>query len=168
MDHQEYLDLVESRLEAYFDIDRDHEYQQTHFDLYAKSNIRSERYFASKKLKIYAMENNEHVFLKEYPEITDRNFRDTWQVLMKAIEEKVDPHEEHMSTAINGVLVTSQDPSQGLIKEVEKIKYNKSFAFGFKGWVFIRFLVINRITGGVFTNRRGKEVSEVYAPVKQT
>jgi len=168
MEYQNYLQLIESRLQQYFDTERDHEYQQSEFDLYAQSKIRSERYFASKKIKIYAMENHEHVFVKKTAILTEKELNYYWNILLKATEEKVNPHDEHMSTIITGVIVTEMDPEKNIIQQVEKKKYNKSFAFGFKGWVYIRLLVVNIATGSVYFNKRGKEVQEVYSPTLTT
>ena len=168
MEREQYLQLIEDRLQQYFDMERNHEYQQMDFDLYAKSKIRSERYFASKKLKVYAMENHEHVFVKEIAALTESELNEYWNILLKAAEEKVNPHDEHMSTIITGVIVTGTDPNENLIRQIEKMKYNKSFAFGLKGWVYIRLVAVNIATGSVYFNKRGKEVQEVYTPVLST
>ncbi len=168
MEYQNYLQLIESRLEQYFDTEREYEYQQNKFDLYAQSKIRSERYFASKKIKVYAMENHEHVFVKKTATLTESELNHYWNLLLKATEEKVDPHDEHMSTVITGVIVTEMDPDRNIIEQLEKKKYNKSFAFGFKGWVYIRLLAVNIATGSVYFNKRGKEVHEVYSPTLST
>lgn len=168
MEREKYLQLIEERLQHYFDMERNHEYQQMNFDLYAKSKIRSERYFASKKLKIYAMENHEHVFVKKIDVLTGLELNDYWNILLKAAEEKVNPHDEHMSTIITGTIVTEIDPKENVIQQLEKKKYNKSFAFGLKGWVYIRLVAVNIATGSVYYNKRGKEVQEVYSPVLST
>lgn len=164
MEYQNYLQLIESRLQQYFDMERHHEYQHKNFDLYAQSKIRSERYFGSKKLKVYAMENYEHVFLKKTDGLTETELDGFWDALITATDEKVAPHEEHMSTIITGVFVMEKNPNPKILQQIEKKKYNKSFALGFKGWVYIRLLAVNIATGSVYYNKRGKEVQEVYLP----
>ncbi|SDY52064.1 hypothetical protein [Tindallia californiensis] len=159
-----YLELIENRLYNYFDIEREYEYQQKTFNLYAQSKIRSERYFASKKLKVYAMENHEHVFLHKTEQLTGNELDHFWRILVKATEEKVSPHNEHMSTIITGVIVSEREPDAIVLEQLQKAKHNKSFALGFKGWVYIRLLLVNADTGSVYFNKRGKEVKEVYSP----
>ena len=49
-----------------------------------------------------------------------------------------------------------------LSNKVEKLKYQKSFAFGLKGWADIRLILVMLDTGEVITNKKGREVKEVY------
>jgi len=67
-----------------------------------------------------------------------------------------------MSTVINGVLILEDGFEENLKKSIEKFKFNRSFAFGFKGWAYIRLLVVDLSKGEVITNKRGKEVKKFY------
>lgn len=166
MELQSYLDVIKDRLTAYFDIEQPYNYQHRQFDLYARSDLRNERYFASKKIKVYAIENKEHVFVQFVDGLTERVLDDFWQVMIKASEELPDPHEEHMSTIINGVLLTTEGPDENLLQLIQKKKHEKSFMLGLKGWVYIRLVVVNLTEGTLTHNKRGKEVKELYSPVK--
>lgn len=166
MELSTYLDLVQDRLAAYFDIYQHYEYHQNTFDLYAKSDMRNERYFASKKIKVYAIENKEHVFVRCVDSPTARVLDDFWQTLVQAAEELPEPHEEHMSTIINGVLVTPQGVDVETQKAAEKLKHEKSFLFGLKGWVYIRLVIVDLAAESLVHNKRGKEVRELYSPGK--
>jgi hypothetical protein len=44
-----------------------------------------------------------------------------------------------------------------------KFKYNKGFAFGFKGWADIRLVLVSLNEGFIATNKKGKEVIELYS-----
>lgn len=166
MELSAYLDLIQDRLTAYFDIYKPYEFHQSSFDLYAKSDMRNERYFASKKIKVYAIENKEHVFIQfiETPSLKTVDL--FWETLVKAADELPEPHEEHMSTIINGVLVVPQGIDAETQKTVEKMKYEKSFFFGLKGWVYVRLAVVDLATETLVYNKRGKEVRELYSPDK--
>ncbi|MDW7670113.1 MAG: hypothetical protein SCK57_01630 [Bacillota bacterium] len=168
MELQTYLDTIHSRLEAYFDIEKPYEYHHEPFDLYAKSDIRNERYFASKKIKVYAIENKEHVFIKKVNALTERELETFWQTLVSASDELPEPHEEHMSTIINGILVTMEAPDENLQLLIQRKKHEKSFMLGLKGWVYVRLVVVNLQDGTITHNKRGKEVSELYSPIKPT
>ena len=166
MEFTTYLDLIHDRLEAYFDIEQPHEYQHVSFDLYAKSDMRNERYFASKKIKVYAIENKEHVFVQFVETPNEKVVEDFWRTLVKAAEELPEPHDEHMSTIINGVLVTPQGVDEETQKYAEKLKHEKSFLLGLKGWVYIRLIIVNLAAETLVHNKRGKEVRELYSPGK--
>jgi hypothetical protein len=162
MELQTYIELMQEKLSAYFDIEVPFEYKNRQFDLYARSDLRNERYFASKKIKVYAIENKEHVFIKACDQLTERELDDFWQALVTASEEFPQPHDEHMSTIINGILLTTEPVSPELQKSVQKMKQEKSFAFGLKGWVYVRLIVLNLHDHSMIHNRRGKEVIELY------
>lgn len=166
MELSAYLDLIQDRLTAYFDIHRPFEYHQTEFDLYAKSDMRNERYFASKKIKVYAIENKEHVFVKFTESPSAKVLNEFWQTLVKAAEELPEPHEEHMSTIINGVLVSPQGISPETRETAVTLKHEKSFLFGLKGWVYIRLVIVDLAAETLVHNKRGKEVKELYSPGK--
>ncbi|SMP69127.1 hypothetical protein [Anoxynatronum buryatiense] len=168
MEETAYLDLIEGRLAAYFDIERPAEYQRHPLAMYASSSIRNERYFASKKIKVYAIENMEHVFIKTIDRLTERNLEDFWQMLVKAADELPVPHEEHMSTIINGIILTTESPDLLLQQIIQKKKYEKSFLFGLKGWVYVRLVIVNLHDVSLVHNKRGKEVNELYGPAKPT
>lgn len=166
MELSTYIDLIQDRLTAYFDIYRPFEYHEKSFDLYAKSDMRNERYFASKKIKVYAIENKEHVFIQFIKTPSLKVVDDFWETMVKAAEELPEPHDEHMSTIINGVLVTPNGVDAEIQRTVEKMKYEKSFLFGLKGWVYIRLAVVDLAAETLVHNKRGKEVRELYSPGK--
>mgnify|MGYP001148205611 CR=1 FL=1 len=164
MERQSYLDIIQERLAAYFDIERPYEYQHQSLEMYANSSVRNERYFASKKIKVYAIENKEHVFIVWKEVLTEKELDQHWNMLLTAAEELPEPHEEHMSTIINGVIMTTERPNDTLCHHIQKLKHEKSFLFGLKGWVYVRLIVINLQDGTLIHNKRGKEVIKVYSP----
>lgn len=162
MNFNDYLENIEKKLEAYFDIEKDHSYKEISFELYAKFYTRSERYILTKKAKIYGIESNEHCFLKHYTQLDKVQLGEFIHILKSACVDYVTPHDEHMSTVITGILVVDQSCERDLINIVEKLKYQKSFAFGLKGWADIRIVLVCLDKGEVYTNKKGREVKEVY------
>lgn len=162
MNSQTYLEIIEKKLSGYFDIEKPYVYRDTEYEVFAKSFIRNEKYFASKKLTIYAFENNEYTFVKTFSKLSEKEFLQVTEDLKKAAEDYVDPHKEHMSTVITGVIVVDNSLEDDLKKMVEKFSFSRSFAFGFKGWVYIRFLVVDLNKGEVISNKRGREIKKFY------
>lgn len=162
MKTESYLENLEMKLSKYFDIEKPYSYLNTEYQLFAKSFIRSERYIASKKLTIYAIENNEFTFVKTFTKLEEKGFEQFTENLLRATEDYVDPHSEHMSTVITGIIVVEKGIEEGLRRMIEKFKFMRSFAFGFKGWVYIRLLVVDLDKGEVICNRRGREVKKFY------
>ncbi|KXG75073.1 hypothetical protein [Thermotalea metallivorans] len=158
----EYLDLLESRYRKYFDIEKNTIYQGMKLDLFARSFIRNERYIASKKLTIYAYENNEYCFIKQWEILKEDQLHQFMDLLKSAIDDYVIPHEEHMSSIITGVLLSEKEPDRELQRLVKKFKFHKSFSFGFKGWADIRLILVALDRGEVIANKKGEEVLKFY------
>ena len=85
------------------------------------------------------------------------------EFLVNSISDIVKPDENHMSSAITGVLVTDNKPSDDVIRQVKKFKYHKGFAFGLRGWVDIRLIMVTMADKYIVTNKKGKEVKKVYS-----
>ncbi len=165
MDFNSYLENIEKKLQGYFDLEKNFLYKEINFELYAKFFTRSERYILTKKAKIFGIESNEHCFVKNYTELDKEKLQEFIQLLKSACVDFVAPHEEHMSSIVTGVLVLDQSCEKDLINIVEKFKYQKSFALGLKGWADIRIILVFLDKGEVFTNKKGREVKEVYKVV---
>ena len=112
---------------------------------------------------IYTIENNEYSFIKYFNKI-DRDQLDKFiALLIKSIDFLIQPSEEHMSSIVTGVIATPDKPDSDIINAIKKFKYHKGFAFGFKGWVDIRLLLVTMKDDYIVTNKKGKEVSKVYS-----
>ncbi|WMJ76822.1 MULTISPECIES: hypothetical protein [unclassified Sedimentibacter] len=166
METFQYLDAIETKLQNSFDICRNYKINDLKYDLFAEYHLRSERYIAVKKAIVYAFENNEYCLIKCYKELNSDICNTFVNSLKDSIESIVNPSNEHMSSAITGVMVTEKIHEENLEhirKKIEQFKYNKGFAFGFKGWADIRLILVSLNEGLIITNKKGKEVMEVYS-----
>lgn len=163
MNYREYLDNIERKLESYFDITKNYRINGYEYDLFAEYHLRTERYIMLKKAVVYAMENNEYCFIKYFNHIDKKILNTYIDSLVESIGTIVKPDENHMSSIITGVLVSEHKPSTEIIDTIKKFKYHKGFAFGFKGWVDIRLILVTMDDEYIVTNKKGKEVKEVYS-----
>ncbi len=163
MEFSQYLDQLEKKLTSSFDLERDYILDDYSFDLFARYLLRNEKYILLKQAKIYAIENNEYSFVKYFDSIDLSQLEEFTTSLIKSIDFLVQPSEEHMSSIITGVIVLQDNPNPELVKAVKKFKYHKGFAFGLKGWVDIRLLLVTMNQDYIVTNKKGKEVSKVYS-----
>jgi len=162
MDYKTYLDNVENKLKAYFDTYRNYQINGYEYDIFAKFHMRTERYVLVKKAVIYAMENNEYCLIKHFNNLDENKLKDYTDSLINSIDELVKPDRDHLSSIITGVLVLDNRPSDNIIRKVKKFKYQKGFAFGFRGWADIRLILVTMDDKNIVTNKKGKEVEEVY------
>lgn len=164
MRFEAYKEKIKDRLNRYFDVKEKYIYSNTEFDLFAASNIRNERYLASKKLTIYAFENDEYCFMKYLKDVDDNSLQEIIETLKNSIEDYVNPHYEHMSSTITGILVVNELKDAEVIDKVRKFHYQKSFLFGLKGWADIRLVLVDLGFCNVITCKKAKKVSKFYQP----
>lgn len=165
MELAEYIDKIECKLINNFDIYKNHEINDLNYDLYAKFFMRNEKYLLVKKAVIYAFENNEHVLMKHYKNFDNNDYNNFMDNLIKSIKTVINPSREHMSSIVTGVIVAdnvSEWDLEHIKKSVSKFRYNKSFAFGYKGWAEVRLVLVSLRSGLVSCNKAGKEVISLY------
>ena len=163
MEIKNYIDSIENRLNAYFNINRNYFYDEKYMNLMGTYNCKNSRYVMSKKVNIYSFENNEVIFLKDYEHINLDILNSFIKTLESSIDDFVTPSEEHMSTDITGVVVVDHGQiDEDLIKRVKKYKFYKSFMFGFKGWVNIKLILVNINDKKIITNKKGREATKIY------
>lgn len=139
-------------------------YNKEEFDLFALSNIRNEKYMATKKIRIYAFENDEYCFMKYYKSLDEDSLGKIIDILKISINDYIKPHDEHMSSTITGILAVDNIEDSDIIKKVKKFHYQKSFALGFKGWVDVRLVLVDLNRKDVITSKRAKGVEKFYLP----
>ncbi len=159
-----YKEKIKERYSRIFNIEENYEYGDTNFDIFASLNMRNEKYFASKKITIYAFENDEYCFLKYFKSIDQKSIDNIIDILKRNIKDYVDPHHEHMSTTISGIIVVDRLEDVNLIKKIERFRYQKGFAFGFKGWADIRLILVDLHDNKVITSKKANKVVRFYQP----
>ncbi|MBV1756401.1 MAG: hypothetical protein KMY55_01030 [Dethiosulfatibacter sp.] len=164
MTYETYLENVSEKLKYNFDFIEIPEFEGIKFSLAAKSNIRNERFVATKGTVIYAYENNEYCFIRIMDDITTEGVDETFNVLKKAMDDFVVPNDEHMSTVFTGILLTMGNVDADLEDIIRRFKYQKSYKFGFHGWSSIRLVVVEITSGKVITSREAKKISKFYKP----
>jgi hypothetical protein len=162
MDIDNYLNIIKGRLESNFDLIWDYTIDNYEIDLFGRFNMKSEKYILTKEAVIDTMENNEYLFIKYINDLNKAYLEDYIKLLIGSIDKLIEPSRDHMSSVITGVLVLDNRPDEEIIRTIEKFKYQKSFSFGFKGWVDIRLILVIMNENHIITNKKGKEVREVY------
>lgn len=161
----QYLDTIEEKLKNSFDIKRNYLVNNFRYDMFAEYHLRNEKYVLLKNAVVYAFENNEYYLIKYCEKLNKNTLRKLMNNLIESVEPVVKPSKEHMSSIITGVIVTDNihnEDKDEIIKTIRRFKYNKGFALGFKGWVDIRIVLVSLNEELIATNKKGKEVSEVF------
>jgi hypothetical protein len=161
---QEYMELMKKRLTNNFDMTVPFEYAGYSIDLFAESHLRTERYFASKKVKVYGMENDEFCFMKHFDMITEDIVDAYIEMLIGSIDDMVKLRDDHMSTIITGIIVADSVDDKNIESIVKRFRHQKSYAFGLKGWVDVRLILVDLQEKKVVPSKKAVKVETFYRP----
>lgn len=159
--YDKYIELLRSKFERHFEIEQDVEIFDNEIDMLARFSDISGRTFITKNDIIDRCENHEYCFIKKYDIVTEKEVSDFGQFLKKIADEHITPGNDHMSTYVTGVIISSNIESDAK-KIIEKYNYSKVFSFYLKGWCDVRFLCVDLDNNEVITNKKGKKVKKVY------
>ena len=162
---EEYLETLRGKYEAYFDIYPDYSVLGRRLNLYARSHVRSEKFFISKKATLGAWETNEYCLVEGHSaKVYAPQVQDFTTFLVNAADELVKPHKEHMSSVVTGILVSERGFDPEAIHIGTRFKRSRSFWFGLRGWCSVCLLLVDLSSGQVHASSKGKEVMKSYQP----
>jgi len=161
---QNYKEMMKKRLMNNFDLKEPFEYTGYSIDLFAESHLRTERYFASKKVKVYGMENDEFCFLKHFDMLTEDIVDAYIEMLISSIDDMVKLRDDHMSTTITGIIVADFVDDKKIENKIKRFRHQKSYAFGIKGWVDVRLILVNLRDKKVVPSKKAIKVENFYRP----
>lgn len=134
---KDYLNEVANRYVAYFDITRNIEVQQQPIYFHAHYVQRDERYLMSKAVKMWGVEHEQHIFVKEPTTmITKKEAEQFILSLKKEIEKNETKNEDHMSTIVIGLIpiVSNKEVDNDLKKFMQKFRKFRFVKYGLHGW----------------------------------
>lgn len=150
----EYKDRLAESLKAYFNVYYDKAICNFKFDVYGEFNQRTAKYMLTKEAEIYAFKNDEYIFYKELEEQPSLEFiKYIHKFLDENLEDILNVDNEHMSSIITFIISSNNNPDYDTIKAIQRFKYHKSFALGFKGWVNVRLIFVNPETQDIFISK---------------
>ena len=156
---------MRGKYEAYFDIYPDYFILGRRLDLCARSHVRSEKFFLTKKAVLAAWETNEYCLVEGHSaKIYAPEVKDFTIFLVSAAGELVKPHKEHMSSVLTGILVSEQGFDPDAIHIGTRFKHSRDFWFGLRGWYSACLLLVDLSSGQVYASPKGKEVIKSYQP----
>lgn len=133
---------LKSNLQDKFDFFDDYVVGGITFPLYGKYYMRNSRYFATKKVEIYAFTVFEHLlYYKVNGVLDDEIFNNIDSTVYDNLSTIVQPNDEHMSSVIT--MIVECDGIEGELEtRIKKFKRKKTFKFGLNGWVDVKVMVI--------------------------
>ncbi|MFV0499677.1 MAG: hypothetical protein ACK5NF_06595 [Bacilli bacterium] len=157
-----YIDDVSERLSFYYDIKSDQIINNTFFDLYAVSNVQNSKYMGSKKVVVYAYNNNSYIYIKKEKVITIDSIVEVLDKNVEILLNQSRDDDNHMSTHYTFVFVSDTTIDNETIKFVKKYRKQKSYSFGLNGWSSIGIILISLNNNTVINNKDAKRIAKAF------
>lgn len=145
--------------EAWFDVERDHDFAGRTFPGYAEFHSSVSRYVLVKRAKLWEAASHEHLFFWGTPRLTTGELDDLVGCVTGEGLSLVRPAPDHMTTYLSLAIVA--DAVDDLAWErVRRTRFRKNFALGWRGWADLRLAVADLSRGRVTTNSQRKPLGE--------
>ena len=157
----EYLNQLKLMYKSYFDLEKNKKILNKKFDLYAFSHVKNQKYFASKKLKIWEYTKYDHCLIDAHNKhklIPDETF------IKNCIDQLIEPHRNHKQSYITFIKIQETPFTEKEIENIKNFSFSKSFFLGFKGWCDIRLLAVDLSQNKVYTNQAAQKIADNYQP----
>ncbi len=159
-----YYKNVKNKLSSHFNIDPNFSISGNNFDFLASFNEKNTKFALLKEIKIYEFETNEYfLFISEKTNDLFSPINKLEQI-KGCLKEIARPHENHMSSQVLLVYVTEDEIDEDLVKKAARFKYQKGFAFGFKGWADLGLVVISLKSNRVVTHKKFVKTASFLTP----
>ena len=151
-----FTEVLKDSYSAYYSI---HDDVETDLPLVFRADYgaRDEKYWLTKKVKVWANEKNEYcyVFSAESfsPELADRCMNWAWEDGLP----RVKPHAEHQCTNVK-VIFIADSVSEETARTIQKNSFTKSYKFGLHGYSNLLAGVTDLGTEKTVTNSAGHEL----------
>lgn len=158
--HAEAGDVLERLLlahQAYFDVERDHEFAGRRFDGYAEFHSSASKYVLVKRAKLWEANSHEYMFFTIARHLDAQTLEELVGFMTSEALGKVALERDHMSSFLTLVII-AETMDEELAATVRKTRFRKNFLFGFKGWADLRLCVIDLAGDRVVANGMGKDL----------
>lgn len=162
MNYEQYKKYILERFSKNFTIIDHYQLNDITFDFMAMYIEKNIRYFASKKIELDMTENKEFCFFTYMPTLFSKDFSHLANTLESSAKALVNPTCNHMSTYITCIIITENLKDEESLPQIKHYKYCKSFLINIKGWVKIRFIVLDLVFNKIYCCKEGDKVKDIY------
>lgn len=163
MDATEYLAMMRGRLTAAFDFKDAPSELVPAPSVWAVHNRSSEKYFLSKSISLYTVNNDEYVGLYDCRNPLSPTDIKTVLDQFKRLVTTLPTDEKHMSSIFTAAFISEKEISQEVIGAVAGIKFHKDFWFTLRGWADLAVILVDLTNGNIYSNGFGKRMMRNFA-----
>ena len=146
MDGQAYLQVIERRLERYFD-KKALVQGGLQLDLVAELHASDEGYFLVHSIKTYSVQHDEYLFVKHFKDAVTKEELEPYLKLLRGRMQELKTTTEHMSSLFALLLICEQGMDEQLKQELSKYKYHQDYCLRLRDgltWPFMWPIFLSR------------------------
>jgi hypothetical protein len=162
--YQNYLDSLKRKLEKNFDLTENVSLLNRNYDLFARLNVKNEKFVLLPEVKLYGFENNEYFYIRRWENPDTDSLKAELNDLKRELPSLIERQEDHMSSALHLILVIDGNIPADAEKLVRKYFYQKGFAFGFKGWADLSPVIVSLSEERVIAHNKIKKTAAYFKP----
>lgn len=122
-------------------------------DIYGVWNMKFGRNFISENKIIDEYECNEHCLVVSEDRVDEKFLDDFINYLKKCTLSIVNPHKNHKTTYITGILVTKNINDEDIMRKIKRFNYTKNYRMSLYGWSILRLIVVDLNNGEIYHNK---------------
>lgn len=161
-----YLNKIREKLSENFDFTENYSINSFKFDLFASFNAKNTKFAFLKEIKIYGFETNEYFLFNSEETQSINSLKNEIEAIKSKLVDIARPHSEHMSSQILLVHIFKDEIPEEISKLARQTKYQKGFAFGFKGWADLGLVVLSLKSNRVVTHKKFMKTASFFTPEK--
>lgn len=162
MDASEYLSLMRERLTTAFDFREAPAELVPAPSVWAVHNRSSEKYFLSKSISLYTVNNDEYVALYDCRNSLTPADITTVLSRFKKLVSALPTDEKHMSSIFTAAFISEAEIDAKVIEAASGIKFHKDFWFTLRGWADIAVILVDLSNGNIYSNGFGKRMKRNF------
>lgn len=160
MDGQAYLQLLQQRLQRYFDSKPAPE--ELPFALVAELNAADEGYFIVPSIKTYSVQHNEYLYVQRFQQPLTMAMAQPYLNYLRRKMQNLVTTTEHMNSLFALVLVCENGLEPSVQQELTNFKYHKDYCFSLKGWSDLAVFIADLPQQKLSYNKAGRKTAAYF------
>ena len=154
--------VLEDSFSAYYNIYPDVEFHGLPLVYKCEYFSRSEKFWLTKKMVMYANETNEYAYIFSAPEFDTDSVNRCVDLALEDMLPLVKPHKEHQYTNCK-VIFLADSLSKDVIKTVKKRKFTKSYGkLSLEGYTTLHVAAVDMSLSKTYTNPAAHEMVKYF------
>lgn len=161
LDREAFLAVLEDSYSAYYNIIKDDLPAELPMVFRADYFQRSEAFFVSRKIPMYANETNEYVYVFSKPGFTGAETEACMQYALDDGLPRVKPHKEHQYTNIKVCFLADEFDDEAL-RSVKQAKFQKTYNHSLWGYSNLLAVAVDVDSESIKTNFAGRDMKKYF------